>query len=335
MNLLAIFPLLQTQPDPEATIRAEDLRAHVYFLASEELEGREAGSAGERFASRYLAEQLASYGLEGAGPEGSFFQEFEALGRKMRNVTAVLEGADPELRRQFVALGAHFDHIGWGGHGSLAREKELHNGADDNGSGTASLLELAQAFALARPKRSLLFLHFSGEEEGLLGSAHYCEEPQRPLEETVAMLNLDMVGRSEAGYLFVGGVGTGEGLSDLVAEKSRGLGFRLETASGGAAPSDNTNFFKEEVPVLFFFTQVHEDYHAAGDDWWKVEYEGQERITRLVYRITRTLAEEPQRREFFNDGGIALPRDHGERMGKIRKRLVEAEKKKGGKKASK
>lgn len=303
----------------ELSIRASDLLAHVFFLAGDDLRGREAGSEEEKISARYLAECLASYGVKPAGGGGSFFQLFEHEGENgndlaMRNVAGWIEGTDPEKRQEFVVLGAHFDHVGLGDHGSLEGKRGVHNGADDNGSGTASLLELAQAFAMAPPKRSILVLHFSGEEKGLWGSEAACDEPARPLEKAVAMINMDMVGRSRDRYLFVGGTGTGEGFPDLVQRHATIAGLELETKSGGMAPSDNSNFFARKVPVLFLFTNIHDDYHASGDDWWKLEYESQEAITRMAYRIAREIADAPQRPAFLDDPGMGLPKDFMKRM---------------------
>jgi len=307
----------------EDLIRAQDLRAHVYFLASEELEGREAGTDYARVASRYLRETLASYGVKPAGVEGTYYQSFEMGGiEKMRNVVGVVEGTDPKLKEEYLVIGAHYDHLGWGSREGLSGGRKIHNGADDNASGTASVLELAEVFARFPTKRSIIFLFFTAEEKGLWGSAYYCENPSRPLEKTVAMLNLDMVGRSKDHYLFVGGVGTGAGFKDLVLEQAQETSLWLELKPGGAVPSDNVKFFEEDIPVLFFFTNIHEDYHGPGDDWWKLNYPDQELITRTIYRIARVLGNEPERRKFHEDTGKAVPEDFYMRMGKVIRKLA-------------
>lgn len=215
------------------------------------------------------------------------------------NVVGRLPGSDPELSREVVVLGAHYDHIGTDGMGALDPQAghEIRNGADDNASGTAALIELAERFALVetRPKRTLLFVAFSGEELGLLGSRHYVEHPAAPIDRTVAMLNMDMIGRSEKGFLFVGGVGTSPVFDGALTAASEGLGLSIRRGEGGAAPSDNTSFFLKGVPTLFFFTGLHADYHRATDDWDKLHYDTEAKIATLVDRIARAVADRPER----------------------------------------
>jgi aminopeptidase YwaD len=217
-----------------------------------------------------------------------------------RNVVGFLTGRDPEVADEVVVIGAHHDHVGLGGASSLAGPKgqgQVHNGADDNASGTALLLELAEWFAREqnRPRRSLLFLSFSGEELGLLGSIHYVNEPLVPLEDTVTMVNLDMVGRCTKNNLEVGGVGTGTRLQEIVAAANRTHAFEIRWDAQGQAPTDSTSFFLAKVPVLWFFTGMHEDYHRPGDDADKVCYDDLARITRLTGDVVRTIAEQDAR----------------------------------------
>jgi hypothetical protein len=217
-----------------------------------------------------------------------------------RNVVGFLTGRDPEVAEEVVVLGAHHDHVGRGAVGSLGGkpgEGQVHNGADDNGSGTVALLELAEWFAQAknRPRRSLLFLSFSGEELGLLGSEHYVKHPLVPLADTVAMVNLDMVGRCTKGNLDVGGVGTGQGLKDLVSAANQPYGFEIAWDLQGEAPTDSTSFFRQKVPVLWLFTGLHADYHRPGDDVEKVCFEDLARITRLTGDILTRLANADER----------------------------------------
>jgi hypothetical protein len=217
-----------------------------------------------------------------------------------RNVVGFLLGRDPELADEVVVIGAHHDHVGRGGPGSLAGPEgraHVHNGADDNASGTALLLELAEWFARGenRPRRSLLFLSFSGEELGLLGSIHYVKHPLVPLEDTVAMVNLDMVGRCTKNNLEVGGVGTARGLRELVAAANRVHGFEVRWDAQGEAPTDSTSFFRAKIPVLWFFTGMHADYHRPGDDADKVCYDDLGRITRLTGDVVRAIAEQDER----------------------------------------
>jgi peptidase M28-like protein/PDZ domain-containing protein len=299
-----------------ATIKASELRAHVEFLASDELEGREAGTEAEGVAAAYLASRLHAIGLKPGGDEGGWLQHFRQGERVMRNVVGILEGSDPRRRSEVVVLGAHFDHVGRGGaqSGGMGPKGEIHNGADDNASGTAALLELAEAFASAPPARTLVFAHFSGEEKGLLGSKHYVESPALPLESTVAMVNIDMIGRSRERYLFVGGLGTSPGWPAIVARAGESEKLALETAEGGRAPSDNTPFYEKGIPCLFLFTNIHEDYHGPGDDAEKLDYSGMERIGRAAWRLVAEVANAEGRLPFKEADSTALPADFGKRM---------------------
>jgi len=206
------------------------------------------------------------------------------------NIIGYIEGNDPVLKNEVLVLGAHMDHLGMGGPGSGSRVPDtiaIHNGADDNASGTAALLELAQAFA-ARPtqlKRSLLFIFFSGEELGTLGSGYYVSQPFFPLKETVAMLNLDMVGRLQNRALTVGGTGTSSIWGGLLAGENKDTAFVLTLNPEGYGPSDHSSFYGKDIPVLFFFTGYHDDYHKPSDDWDKINYAGEEKVTKYVYRI--------------------------------------------------
>jgi hypothetical protein len=208
------------------------------------------------------------------------------------NVVGLLEGADPVLRREAVVIGAHFDHLGRGEFGSLApgRRGEVHNGADDNASGTAGLLALARAFARGeRPRRSLVFAAFAGEEIGLFGSLAYVEHPAVPLADTVAMLNLDMVGRLRDGKLVVAGTGSSPGFPGLIGRALRGLPLEVAFSGDGFAPSDQTSFYARGVPVLMFFTGAHAEYHTPDDDAERVDAEGEARVLALAWRVARAL----------------------------------------------
>jgi len=277
------------------------------------------------------------------------------------NVVGILEGSDAKLKSEVIVLGAHYDHLGRGGEGSLAgREGEIHHGADDNASGTAGLLELARLFAAEKGKlrRTVVFIAFGGEEEGLIGSSHYVQNPARPLAQTVAMLNMDMIGRLRNGALNVGGVGTATELRALVEEANRGYQVTLHPPAGGSGntdgklkdvnlnvqqeegrpdrevtmrapdrdpivitgangqtavtarpaerfalrlsedgfgPSDHSSFYARRVPVLFFFTGSHEDYHKPSDTADRVNYEGEAQILGLVYDIVLRLQERDAR----------------------------------------
>jgi Zn-dependent M28 family amino/carboxypeptidase len=256
------------------------------------------------------------------------------------NVVGVLEGGDPVLKNEAIVIGAHYDHLGRGGQSSLAANStEIHRGADDNASGTAALLEIARRFAKEKNnKRTIVFIAFGGEEEGLLGSKHYVNNPVFPLDKTVAMLNMDMIGRLTENKLTVGGIGTAtewKGLverlnpaanirSALDAEAIKKVdvkddsgtltlsgavdktdktnartanttnnnsvpSFNLQLSEEGFGPSDHSSFYGKQIPVLFFFTGTHPDYHKPADTADKINYAGLANITNYVARIARAI----------------------------------------------
>lgn len=227
-----------------------------------------------------------------------------------RNVVGVLEGSDAQLKNEVIVLGAHYDHLGNGGEGSLApRSGEIHHGADDNASGVAGLLELARTFAAHRKemRRTIVFIAFSGEEEGLIGSNYYVNNPLVPLAQTVAMINMDMIGRMKDGKLTVGGVGSSPDFNSLVSSANivkelvkKGEGgaqneyvasnlFNLALSEDGYGPSDHSSFYSKQIPVLFFFTNSHEDYHKPSDTAEKINYEGESNIIRFVETVVRQI----------------------------------------------
>ncbi|MGH9767381.1 MAG: M20/M25/M40 family metallo-hydrolase, partial [Blastocatellia bacterium] len=212
------------------------------------------------------------------------------------NVVGMLEGSDPKLKREFIVIGAHYDHLGHGGESSLApNSSEVHHGADDNASGVAGLLELARIFNAEKKqvRRSLLFIAFSAEESGLIGSNYYVNHPVTPLADTVAMLNLDMIGRLRDGKLTVGGVGASPEFRKLIESLNQSgtpaPGFKLQLNEDGFGPSDHSSFYAKQIPVLFFFTGAHEDYHKPSDTADKINYEGQARVVSFTANIVRAL----------------------------------------------
>ncbi len=203
------------------------------------------------------------------------------------NVVGVIEGSDPVLKNESIVIGAHYDHLGRGGEGSLApRSGEIHHGADDNASGTAGVLELARIFSTQRPKlkRTLVFIAFSGEEEGLLGSNYYVNHPLMPLDKTVAMINMDMIGRMKDRKLIIGGVGTAKEWRGLITAGANNA-FELTMNEDGYGPSDHSSFYSKQIPVLFFWTGTHTDYHKPSDTFDKINYADEARILSLVARI--------------------------------------------------
>jgi hypothetical protein len=228
------------------------------------------------------------------GAEGSLSTDVRFTTAEARNVVALLPGASATLRDEYVIVGAHYDHLGHGGEGSLAPdETAVHNGADDNASGTAAVVEIARTLlAGPRPDRSVLFIAFTGEERGLWGSAHFVAEPTVQLDDVVAMLNLDMVGRVVNDEVTVFGVGTAAEWDEVLDEANAGLAnpLTIGKAPDGYGPSDHASFYGAGLPVLHFFSNTHEDYHRPSDDWPKINADGLDRVIELTARVAARVA---------------------------------------------
>ncbi len=278
--------------------------AVVRYLADDALGGRLAGSEGERCAAAYIVTRFRQLGLQPAGEDGTYFQEVplasatnpHAPAGTGRNIVALLPGTDPDLADEVVVFGAHYDHLGDGGFGSLGDAGEIHNGADDNASGVAALLVAAERLADApAPARPVLFVAFTGEESGLIGSGFYAKNPTIPLEGAQAMVNLDMVGRLESSPLIVYGIGTAPEWQELVDLANEPLGIELAYEDAGYGPSDHTSFYAQDIPVLHLFTNVHGDYHKPSDDWDKIDADGLERVGDFAARIVASVADRRDR----------------------------------------
>lgn len=312
---LLASPIAAQSPAP-ATV-GQDL-AH---LASDRLQGRGLGLPGAASAAAYIAERFAALGLRQAAGLGGWLQPFTVsadapaiqgttLGGAIgRNVIGILPGTDPRLAGQYVVIGAHYDHLGLGGRGSLAPDSVgvPHNGADDNASGVAAILEIARRLVLAPPGRSVLFIAFDGEEHGLLGSAAYVRQPVVPNDSVVAMLNFDMVGRLRDGRLVVYGAETATEWRAMLDSLNATAGFALAAQGDGYGPSDHTSFTIAKRPVLHFFTGTHEDYHRPTDDWEKVNVEGIARIAALATALTQSIGARPARLTFVDLPPPAAP----------------------------
>ncbi|MGH7560729.1 MAG: M28 family peptidase [Gemmatimonadales bacterium] len=283
------------------------LAADVAVLAADRLEGRLTGSAGALAAAEHIAGGFRRARLR-PGMAGGWFQDFRIApdapalhgtelaareGLSGRNVVAVLPGRDPALRGEAVVIGAHYDHLGRGVVGSrdTGSTALIHNGADDNASGTATLLEAARILAAAPPRRTVVFVAFSGEELGLLGSGAYVREPAVPMERTVAMINLDMVGRLRSDRLMALGAGTAAELRGLLDSLNREAGFELRAGGDGYGASDHQSFYLARRPVIHFFTDLHEDYHRASDDPEKLNVAGMARIARFTAALAGALGD--------------------------------------------
>lgn len=302
----AVLSAQTCPPAADLTRGLDETVATVRFLADDALEGRLAGSPGERCAADFIVARMSALGLEPAGTAGTWFQDVplvanahagghEAADAVGRNVVGILEGSDPAVRDEVIVIGAHYDHLGLGGAGSMAPgESAVHNGADDNASGVAALLDVAAELRSGpRPARSILFVAFTGEESGLLGSSHFARSPTVSLDRARAMLNMDMVGRLENDPLIVYGVGTAAEWTGVVQSHAAAEKIAVALQPDGIGPSDHTSFYLRDLPVLHFFTNTHEDYHKPTDDWQTVDGPGIERVARLVAAIARDVAATP------------------------------------------
>ncbi len=282
----------------------EQLKTDVSYLAADDLEGRETGTKGEQLAADYLAQRFAQLGLSPKGTE-DYFQKFsfkpssnpheqtkvEAPSQENPQGTNVVGYLDNGAEKT-VVIGAHFDHLGWGGEGSLYRDSiaSIHNGADDNASGVALLLYLAERLKEEPKKQSnYLFIGFSGEEKGLLGSNYFVKNPTIDLAGVNLMVNMDMVGRlNEENTLAVHGVGTAPKFKQLLFANND-FGLNIAEHESGVGPSDHTSFYLMDLPVLHFFTGQHEDYHKPSDDADKINFPVLETFEKYIFAFVSDL----------------------------------------------
>lgn len=296
------------------TITAKNLKDQLYIYAGDEMEGRMTGTAGQQMAAEYIRDFYISHGI--ASPLGGddYFQEIPGSyfkgrtdGKPSENVLAYIKGS--EKPEEVIVISAHLDHMG------IDNEGNIFNGADDDGSGTVAIMEMAKAFQKAvkdgnGPKRSILFLHVTGEELGLFGSAYYAENPVFPLANTVCNLNLDMIGRIDPNkidnpnYIYlIGSNMLSQELQDVstkVNEKyiNMELDYKYDDPNDPNRfyyRSDHYNFAKHNIPVIFYFNGVHEDYHKISDTPDKIEYELMEKRAQLIFLTTWELANRDKR----------------------------------------
>ncbi|MCE7064337.1 M20/M25/M40 family metallo-hydrolase [Dyadobacter sp. CY326] len=258
----------------------ENLSKHIYKLASDQMKGRGTGSKENKKAAKYVATQFKKYGLQPKGTKG-FYQPFIAKVRRvsvpdsLRETNNVIGYLDNGAAYTIV-IGAHFDHLGLGKQGGSKADKpegQIHNGADDNASGVAGLLELARYFSknTAREPYNFLFIAFGAEELGLLGSRHFVNNPTLPLEKIDFMSNMDMIGRYDAGRgVGIGGFGTSDEWPAIFKDVQSETKFFTDRAGSGG--SDHGSFYAKKIPVLFFHTGGHDDYHKPTDDPEKIDF---------------------------------------------------------------
>lgn len=278
-----------------------DLQVDVIYLASDLLEGRETGEPGEQLAADYISSRYREIGLEPKGTEGweQAFPFTEMVNPHAtpsvkpesgigKNVVGYLDNKAPTT----IIIGAHYDHLGLGGSGSLhAGEKEVHNGADDNASGIAAMLKIALELkqSASAKKNNYLFIAFSGEEKGLFGSKYYANNPTIDLKTVNFMFNMDMVGRlNEEKVLAIAGAGTSPVWHPILNE-THIADIVIKSSDSGIGPSDHTSFYLKDLPVLHFFTGQHSDYHKPGDDSHLINYEGIYEVSDLMVSIIERL----------------------------------------------
>ena len=228
------------------------------------------------------------------------------------NIVGLIKSGNREFRDEYVVIGAHFDHIGYGGHSSGSRTKKtniIHQGADDNASGTSGLLELAQKLSSqkGRLKRSILLIGFDAEEKGLLGSNYFTENPTIPIDKIATMINMDMIGRMKDSTFTVGGVGTSPIFLDLLDSLSRQKPYKINKTLPGFGPSDHAAFYSKNIPVLFFFSGFHDEYHTPEDTWKLINLNGQKDIVDFIYDTVFFLARTSKRPVFTKSGPINGP----------------------------
>lgn len=274
------------------------LKEDIGYLASDDLEGRAIGTDGEVLAARYIADKFKELGLEPKGTD-KYFQVFKVNKPTNPHEQAVI-GTDGEGisgrnvigfinngAQYTIALGAHYDHLGYGGEGSLYRGEDaaIHNGADDNASGTAALIQLAEILKKKKSNYNFLFVAFSGEENGLWGSNYYAKNSTISIDSINYMLNMDMVGRlKEDKSIAINGVGTSPVWKEAI-EMANIDSLKIVTSESGVGPSDHTSFYLQDVPVLHFFTGQHSDYHRPSDDADKINYPGMVKVIRYIERL--------------------------------------------------
>ena len=315
---LAIALVVQTYAQ-----RQDDMRQAVEYLASQELGGRYPGTTGDTLASEFIVEKLRSLKFKpvvtGKKAKG-FYHDFTYTKKDQEvvthNIIAVLPGKDKRLRNEYIVVGSHYDHLGMGGEGSGSRRPDtlgVHPGADDNASGDAVVLELAKHFKKVRSSRSIIFMFFGAEEQGLIGSKNFIEwmkkeDAQRKrlpadIKGIVAMVNLDMVGRMRDNALSVSGTGTSSEFKAIAEEVAAQTNLNISCTPDGYGPSDQASFVAADIPVLFLTTGGHMEYHTPDDVPSTLNYDGMQQTLEYTQELVARLASMPQTPDFINVPG--------------------------------
>ena len=287
-----------------AQIDEGKIKQHIRILSADSMQGRGTGSLGESMAASYLEKQFKKIKLEPKGEADTYLQTFPFKGGvhelgtdgTASNIIGYLNNRSENT----IIIGAHYDHLGLGENGSSLEANpkgKIHNGADDNASGVAGLIELAQYFQKnkLKEKYNFLFIAFSGEELGLYGSKHFTEAPTIDLSKVNYMINLDMIGRLDpvTKALAVSGTGTSAVWENEIKKLSTD-DLKIKTDSAGVGPSDHTSFYLKNIPVLHFFTGSHSDYHKPSDDWQKINFAGEKAVLQFIIKLVEDLDSTPK-----------------------------------------
>jgi len=297
-----------------SSIDTANLRKHIYYLASDELGGRLPGTEGCQKAINYISEQFSKYNYTPLCENG--LQEFEIFLPKKNKKTIqatniVYYKKGISLPNEYIVIGAHYDHLGMGGYGSGSRKPDtsaIHNGADDNASGVAAMLACAEILSKIETDRSIIFVAFSAEEMGLLGSKYFVKNAPINLRQIKAMINLDMIGRLDS-ILTVSGTGTATQMDSLISvayDKNFQPFFQIKRERSGFGPSDHASFYADSIPVLFFHTSIHEQYHTPEDDVEFINLKGCSDISNFVISIAQLLSKKNQTLDYQAVGNPQL-----------------------------
>jgi hypothetical protein len=298
--LLLLFPLAVNAQQFDV----KKIQTHISTLSSDQMQGRGTGKAGEKMAADYIQKQFKKLKLQPKGDKGKYLQAFSfkggAHGEGEAGTANNIAGYLDNNAATTIIIGAHYDHLGMGDQGSSLDanpQTKIHNGADDNASGVAGVLELARLFSTNKisEKNNFLFLCFSGEELGLLGSKYFTEHSTIDLASINYMINMDMIGRLDPATktLLVNGTGTSPVWETLV-KGSENENVKIKTDSSGVGPSDHTSFYLKNIPVLHFFTGSHSDYHKPSDDWEKINLKGEADVLTVIAKIINALDSQPK-----------------------------------------
>lgn len=317
IGLIIVALFSSTGITAQNTIKASTFCKHDQYLSSDKMEGRFPGTKENNTAAAYIKKHFKKFGLQKFNK--SYYQSFKLFVKpdinkvksdtvKTQNVVGFIEGSDALLKKEYIVIGAHYDHWGWGGKGSSSKKKDtiaIHNGADDNASGVAALLSILEELSNSKikPKRSIIFISFSGEEEGLLGSKYFVNHLPVAKDAVKVMLNMDMVGRLNAEkHIYMGGAGTFPEGVELMKRLGDGSGLNPIIHAGEVGGSDHVSFYKNEISSIGFHTGGHPQYHTPEDDMALISCEGGALVCRYIYKALMEIANYEQALYFIKQG---------------------------------